>query len=123
MSSFVVGRRYARRANVERIFVAHAVSSALPAGWQTKMRERLGESFGASALYGPPINSDEMKAGTVGTSPSRLQIGIRAGPSPSGSTSFDLKMVATTVFRPALSGIRTCNASSALVISPALTSR
>ena len=27
--------RYARRANLERIFVAHAVSSALLTGWQT----------------------------------------------------------------------------------------
>src|SRR5213592_3162780 len=129
MSSSVDGRRYARRANVDRIFVAHAVSSALLVlswGWQTKMRLRLGESFDAFdiwALYGPPISRDEMNAGTVGTSPSRLQIGMRAGPSPSGRTSFDLRMVATTVRKPAFSGIRTCNASSAFVNSPALTSR
>src|SRR5215831_2791055 len=123
MSSLVACRRYARRANVERIFVAHAVSSTLLAGWQTKMRRRLGESFGVRALYGPLINSDEIEDGTVGTSPSRLQIGMRDGPNPSGRTSFALRIVAMTVRIPAFSGTRTCKASSPLVICPGLMSR
>src|SRR5215831_5345526 len=123
MSSSAEGRRYARRANVERIFVAQAVSSALLAGRQTKMRLRLGESFGTFPLYGPPINRDEMNAGTVGISPSRLQIGMRAGPSPSGITSVDLTIVADTIRSPAFIGTRTCKASSPFVISPGLTSR
>src|SRR5436309_1965169 len=108
MSSSAAGRRYARRANVDKIFVAHAISSALlaalPAGWQTKMRFRLGESSVAFALYGPPIRSDEMEAGTVGTSPSLLQTGMRAGPNPSGRLSLALRTVAATVRRPAFIG-------------------
>ena len=72
MSSVVGCRRYARRASVDRIFVAHAVSSDRPlAGyggprrrfarrrsWHTKMRRRLGESCGTWPLYGPPMRQE-----------------------------------------------------------------
>ena len=50
------GRRYARRASLERIFSAHGFSSAALAGSQTKIARRDGVSFGGPEfLYGPPI--------------------------------------------------------------------
>src|SRR5262245_9425947 len=65
MSVSLTGRRYARRASVERIRRAQAVSSAIDepaspeplaeAGLQMKIRRRLGESPLPVALYGPLI--------------------------------------------------------------------
>ena len=109
----VAGRRYARRANVDRIFVAQAVSSVLLAGWHTKIRRRLGESCGTRPLYGPPISSDEMNSGTLGTSPSRFQIGMRSGPSPSGLTPFGLDDGGDHLVEAGFQRDRTCSASSA----------
>jgi hypothetical protein len=60
------------------------------------MRRRLGESFGTRPSYGPPISSDEIASSALGTSPSRFQIGTRAGPSPSALMLSVLAMVATT---------------------------
>src|SRR6476659_3029721 len=102
-SSAVAGRRYARRASVARIFDAHGASSAALGGRQMKMRRRLGESTGTRPLYGPSISSDEMERGALGTSDSRLQIGMRAGPRPSGLIPSDFSAVATTDRTPALS--------------------
>ena len=52
-----------RRQNLRR---ARASPRSRCAGWHTKMRRRLGESCGTRPLYGPPISSDEMKAGRWG---------------------------------------------------------
>src|SRR2546428_992850 len=114
-SPLLGGRRYARRTNVERIFAAHAVSSELLAGRQTKMRRRLGESCGTCALYGPPISNDETIRGAL-VSPlySRLQTGVRSGPNPSGFTALVLRRLTVTCRRPAFSGTRTSSALSAV---------
>ena len=79
-----------------RIVVAQAVSSAGPAGRHAKMRRLLGESCGTCPLYGPPTSSDEIDSSAVGTSPSRFQIGMREGPSPSALIPLDFTIVATT---------------------------
>ena len=97
-----------------RIFVAHAVSSAALGGWQTKMRRRLGESCGTRPLYGPPISSDEMESGALG------HVGF-AVPDRNASRTQALGLDAFGLERwwrrpgrrPALSGTRTCSASSA----------
>ena len=49
------GRRKARVASVDRIFLAHASSSEAAAGVQVKSRRRLGVSPGPVTLCGPVI--------------------------------------------------------------------
>ena len=54
MSCAVTGRRNAWRARVFTICLAQAVScAASPAGWQTKILWRLGDSVAPVALNGP----------------------------------------------------------------------
>src|SRR5262249_28947004 len=52
-SASVTGRRNARRARVETIVFAQSDSCDVDAGWQTKIRRRLGESPGPLGANGP----------------------------------------------------------------------
>ena len=51
-SAFFTGRRYARRASLETIFVAQSRSSAAARGWQVKIARRLGYPWPAPLPYG-----------------------------------------------------------------------
>ena len=58
MSRSVTGRRKARRAKADTIFLAQAASSPRAAGRHTKMRPRLGVSPTAPASSGPAIETE-----------------------------------------------------------------
>ena len=90
------GRRYAAAPGSTEFFVAHAVSSLAFAGWQTNMRRAARRVFRhASVVRSANQQRRDREFGAV-TSPSRFQIGTRAGPSPSALMPSVLTMVATT---------------------------
>src|SRR5688572_25158260 len=57
MSASVTGRRYARRARVDRIVFAQPLSAAMVFGSHTKILRRLGESPASEGLYGPTTST------------------------------------------------------------------
>src|SRR4029453_5053580 len=113
-STLVTARRYARRASVERIVLAHASASALE-GVHTKIRARLAPAPGPLGLWGPLISRlrryAPRRVSGIFTPAGNGRSKGRRGVSSSADTL--LRNVTTTSRAPAFTGTRTFHDSSA----------